>query len=360
MADNPGSGIEHTDQESRVPAGKNTVKHPFTIKAFLWENFRFFTMIGITGTMITLIPNMGERVLGPGWITNADIFLPLFLSVIICFGTLFLTICFLIIFSLILANRTDENIRYRIGTGSRVRVRWYDGDSQRAVLLSTLVPMWLGLTMFFLLLMPRVPNRFSWIFAAVFGLTILPLAVYVFLGWTAGKLVTATVPGLLNPRTMIAAITVIVVAMFLATPFLFPALFGNTDDFSGDIQIRTDQEYFSPQTSSARGLQLEITNLSGRSLLESRQTWTADYGYFINVIPSTSEVTILGNPAIAEKPGSIYWTYPGNEIEHAKQPVKISVQISSRDGSSTHANSTLWLTWFTNDIAFVNRSYRPE
>ena len=57
-------------------------------------------MIGITGTMISLIPNMGTRVLGASWITDTESLLPLFLSVIIFFGAIFLTICFLMIFSL--------------------------------------------------------------------------------------------------------------------------------------------------------------------------------------------------------------------------------------------------------------------
>lgn len=359
MAVDPDSSVL-VDHKSQNPAGNNTVKKPFTIKTFLWENFRLFTMVGITGTMISLIPNMGERVLGPAWITGTDTFLPLFLSVIIFFGALFLSICFLLIFSLVLANRADENVRYRIGTGPRALVWWYEGDSQRMVLLFVLVPMWLGLLMFFLLLMPLVPNRFSWLFAAVFGLTVLPLAAYVFIGWVAGRMVAGSVPGLAKSRVTIAAITFMIVAVFLAAPYVFPDILGNTEDFSGDIRIKTDPQYFSPQTSTAKGLRLEITNLSGRSLLDSCQTWNADYGYFVRVIPSTSEVTILGNPVSAENGGYIYWTYPRDEIDRVKQPVKISVRVSPREGNGTLAGSTLWLTWYTKDIAFVNRSYIPE
>ena len=62
-------------------------------------------MVGVTGTMISLIPNTGTRILGLSWITGTGNYLPLFLSIIIFFGTIVLTICFLMIFSLIFRDR---------------------------------------------------------------------------------------------------------------------------------------------------------------------------------------------------------------------------------------------------------------
>jgi hypothetical protein len=98
-------------------------------------------MIGITATMISLIPNMGTRILGSSWITDPDSVLPLFLSIIIFFGAMFLTICFLIIFSLVFEGRETENIRKKITLWSKTLVTWHEGDSQRFILLFVLVPM---------------------------------------------------------------------------------------------------------------------------------------------------------------------------------------------------------------------------
>ncbi|MFA4876328.1 MAG: hypothetical protein WC586_02870 [Methanoregula sp.] len=353
----PDCGQELPSAESECPACKKKGKKPFTIREFLWTNFRLFTMIGVTGTMISLIPNMGSRILGGSWITGADNILPFFLSLIILFGAVFMTICFLMIFSLILAGREDEITKYCLTIRSWRLVTWHEGDSQRAALLFCLLPMWFGLVMFFLLLMPLIPNRYSWLFAAIVGLTCIPLILYALLGWSVGKTVTRKIPKLNRfPRMSIAVFTLLIVCVLLFIPLAFPAYFDNADSFSGDIRIRADQQYYSPHLSSAKGLRLEITNLSGRELLSSRHTWSADYGYFIRVVPATSEVTILGNPVSGDDFRDIYWTYPTGDYGKDKKPVKIDLHLYPRKGEAEIANSSLALNWYTNDIVSVNRS----
>ena len=156
----PDCGRDLSSPDIECPSCKKVVKNPFTIRQFLWDNFRFFTMIGITGTMISLIPNMGTRILGSTWITDTETFLPLFLSIIIFFGAIFLTICFLIIFSMIIQGRDSEKIWKKISLHKKTLITWYEGDSQRSILLFCLVPMWVGLLLFFIMLMPLIPNKY--------------------------------------------------------------------------------------------------------------------------------------------------------------------------------------------------------
>ena len=358
MKNCPDCGRELSSPDSECPTCKKVVKPPFTIRQFLWDNFRFFTMIGITGTMISLIPNMGTRILGSTWITDTETFLPLFLSIIIFFGAMFLTICFLIIFGLIIQGRNYEKIWKKITQGKKTLLNWYEGDSQRFILLLCLVPMWIGLLLFFILLMPLIPNKYSWLFATIIGLTCIPLVIYSCLGWNIGKKVTGIIPGLGKfPRLSVVVFTILVVGFLLIVPFAIPRFFDNTDTFSGDIKIQPDQPYFSPHLSSAKGLRLEITNLSGRELLASRHTWSADYGYFIRVIPSTSDVTILGNPVYNDNARDIYWTYSQNNPETMKKPVKINLYLYPIQGNEEIANSSLFLTWYNNDIVYANTSF---
>ena len=354
----PDCGRDLSSSDSECPSSTKVVKNPFTIRKFLWENFRFFTMIGITGTMISLIPNMGARILGGTWITETETFLPLFLSIIIFFGSIFLTICFLIIFSLIIHERDYENIWKKISLHKKTFITLYEGDSQRFILLFCLVPMWVGLLLFFIMLMPLIPNKYSWLFATIIGLTCIPLFIYSCLGWNIGKKVTGIIPGLGKfPRLSVVVFTILVVGFLLIVPFAIPRFFDNTDTFSGDIKIQPDQPYFSPHLSSAKGLRLEITNLSGRELLASRHTWSADYGYFIRVIPSTSDVTILGNPVYNDNARDIYWTYSQNNPETMKKPVKINLYLYPIQGNEEIANSSLFLTWYNNDIVYANTSF---
>ena len=353
--------MEISALDRECPSCKTKVKKSFTILNFLWENFRLFTMIGITGTMISLIPNMGTRILGASWITDTESLLPLFLSVIIFFGAIFLTICFLMIFSLIIQGRDTENVRKKITLWSKTLITWYEGDFQRFILLFCLVPMWFGLLMFFILLMPLIPNQYSWIFAAIAGLTCIPLAIYSFLGWKIGKIMSRKIPVMGKfPRMSVVICTILVIAFLILLPYAVPQFFNNTETFSGNVKIRADQPYFSPHISSAKGLRLEITNLSGRELLASRQTWSADYGYFIRVIPSTAEVTILGNPVYGENSRDIYWTYSGNDPNQNKKPVKIDMHLYPLQGNVEITNSSLYLTWYNNEIVYVNNSVKSN
>jgi hypothetical protein len=318
-------------------------------------------MIGITGTMISLIPNMGTRILGASWITDTESLLPLFLSIIIFFGAIFLTICFLMIFGLVIQGRDTENVQKKITLLSKTLITWYEGDSQRFILLLCLVPMWFGLTLFFILLMPLIPNKYSWLFAAITGLTCIPLVIFSCLGWNITKKIIGIIPGMGKfPRLSTVVFTIVLIGFLVLVPLAISRFFDATDNFSGDMKIRADQQYFSPQISSAQGLRLEITNVSGRELQASRHTWSATYGYFIRVIPSTDEVIIAGNPVYDDTSRYIYWTYSENDPQQNKKPVKIDVHLYTFHENEEIANSSLYLTWYNNDIAYVNTSFEPS
>jgi hypothetical protein len=356
----PDCGRELSSPDCVCPSCNKKVKKAFTIKDFLWENFRLFTMVGVTGTMISLIPNMGTRILGSSWIVNANNYLPLFLSIIIFFGALFLTICFLMLFGLVLEGRRDEAVNNRITWGSRTLITWYEGDSERSTLLCCLVPMWCGLILFFIMLLPLIPNDLSWQFAAVIGLTVIPLFIYALLGWKIGKTVAIKIPGREKyPRMSMVVVIVLVIGCLALLSFAVPLVLDSKAPVSGTMEIRADQQYFSPHISSAKGLRLEIANISGRTIEASRHSWSADYGYFIRVIPSTSDVIILGNPVNNDDSRDIYWTYTDNDPVQNKKPVKIQVHIYPLQGNDELATSSLYLTWYTNDIVYVNRTFEP-
>ncbi len=353
MSKCPVCGGELTSPGAACPSCGRKAKKPFTIRDFIWENFRLFTMVGVTGTMISLIPNMGSRILGESWIADADSVLPLFLSIIIFFGSVFLTICFLLIFSFVFEGRINEEPEHRILLRSAT-VTWYRGDFQRFILLGCLLPMWFGLTMFFVLLMPLIPNTYSWLFAAAIGLACIPLAVYSFLGWNIGRTVVGKLPGLEHsPRLAMVAVGILVVGGLVLLIFtVLPAL-EDRDAGLGELGIRSDVQYFSPHLSTAKGLRLELTNTSATKFLENTYTWSADYGFFIRVIPSTNDVTILGNPVSDNDYRYIYWTFAEQNPVNTSQPVRIEVRRSSPQGEDRET-SVLYLDWFTDDIVHVS------
>lgn len=154
----PYCGQEISGPGTGCPSCHKEIRPPFTILDFLWGKFRLFALIGITGTMISIIPNMGSRILGESWIASANSSIQFLLSLIIFFGTVFLTICFLMIFTLVLRGRSGEPVTRHVSVFTVPLCTWYEGDLQRIILLFCLVPMWISLTLFFLLLMPVLPH----------------------------------------------------------------------------------------------------------------------------------------------------------------------------------------------------------
>ena len=274
---------------------------------------------------------------------------------------MFLTICFLIIFSLVIQGRDTENIRKKIAFGSKTLITWYEGDFQRVILLFCLVPMWFGLLLFFILLMPLIPNKYSWLFAAITGLTCIPLILYACVGWSIGKKIAGIIPGMGKfPRLSTVVFTLLLIGFVVLVPLAISRFFDTTDNFSGEMKIRADQQYFSPHISSAQGLRLEITNISGRELQASRHTWSADYGYFIRVTPSTSDVTIVGNPVYDDTSRYIYWTYSENDPGQDRKPIKIDVHLYRLHENEEIAGSSLYLTWYNSEFVYVNTSFEPS
>jgi hypothetical protein len=203
--------------------------------------------------------------------------------------------------------------------------------------------------------MPQIPNKYSWLFAAVTMLMVVPLIVYATLGWKLGKTASTKIPVLRRfPKLGLLVILMIVIILILLVPLALPQLSGNDMSFSKTIAIHADQQFYSPSISSAKGLRFEVTNLSGRELLASRFAWSADYGYFINIIPTTAEVTVLGNPVEVEHARYMYWTFPKGTVVPHDRPVKIDLTITTIADSVERVNRSVCLDWFTNDIVQVN------
>ena len=355
-----GTELPVSDTVACQSCGK-PIREGFTIRKFLWENFRLFTMIGVTGTMISLIPNMGERVLGTFRITGSDFILPLLLSIIIFFGAIFLSICFLMIFGLIWKSRDEEATQDQFTLFSKTHIRWHTGDTQRFILLICLIPMWIGMTLFFILLLPLIPSSLSSLFALVTLLACVPLAAYAFFGWTVGKTVASRIPGgRTHPRLILVLTAVVIICCLVFIPLIISETIAKPRMFSGAIGMQAEPEYYSPHISSEKGVHLKITNLSTEELYSSSHTWSADYGYFVWVTPTTNQVTILGNPVTDTSRRDIYWTWSDSDTLNERKPVRIGLEIIRSEDNQSVATSELYLNWYTKDIVQINRSYLPS
>ncbi|WP_321507076.1 hypothetical protein [uncultured Methanoregula sp.] len=279
------------------PFCKKPLKNYFFIPTFLLENFRLFTIIGVIGAMIALIPSLGTQILGAYWISDQTSSLPLFLSIMIFFGAYFIAIVFASLFVLIFQCRDNEIVLKKITIPYVNTYTFYRGDYQRLILLFCLVPLLFGIISFLIPLLIFIQNIYSWFFAFFVILVLLPSAAFAILAWLQAKNV-AQISSEMGRYKKISYVllSIMVIECLILINLFFPITYGDDHIFSNNIKIEPSQDYFSPQISSDKGLRLEIANFSGRESLISMHNWSASYGYFIWVSPTTPEVRILGNP----------------------------------------------------------------
>jgi hypothetical protein len=376
-----GNEIFHLDLY--CPYCKRPLNKHFFIPVFCLEHFRLFTIIGVIGTMIAFLPNLAVLILGSNWIADQSSSLPLFISTTIFFGAAFITILFFSIFYLILQNRENEIVWKKITiTCLNVTITIYDGDFQRFILLFCLIPLWFSISLFLITTMVFIPNVYSIIFASIVIFIILPLVCFYYLadrqaknlikaskeiseskqynsllsGFGKCNRINPIISKLKNPVWIYIILSGLTLLLLLYTMNIFNPIPGNDHSFSNNINIVTDQNYYSSQLSYEKGLKFGITNLSGRELLVSRHSWSTNYGYFVTIQPPVSDVIILGNPVYNYNTTFIYWTYPIRDIGTNKPPVKIQLQVYKLKDNTEIANVSLNLTWFDKDVAYANLS----
>jgi hypothetical protein len=340
------------------PYCKSPIKDYFTIEAFLKENFQFFTILGVMGTMISLLPNLGNLIFGENWISK-DIFLffSIFLTLIIYFGGIFIIAIFFIIIVKIFEYRKDEKSRLILK-----KIYWYKGDFQRLLLLACLLPMMIGFLFFIIPSIIFIPNRtIIMSIILIFGLVIGGTG---FLYYKLIKIFTKPIHDLITySEKYNIPIAIILIISFLVTLILLYAFFTvlpvimAPSPYSDNIKIQPVQLYYSPLISPMKGLQLDVTNISSDQLTYTSFQWSTNYGYFISFTPSGMNEKILGDKC-EQTSLRIHWTYPTEDIEQNKNPVTIKLNVIDLNSNSIVGNTSLNLTWFTKDIVFVNYSYR--
>jgi len=325
---------------------------PFTILSFLKDNFQLFTIIGVLGTMISLLPNLGDKILGEYWMTGDMSYLSIFLSFTILFGAILIAIIFLILILRLVENRESEDF-----TSLPRGRKWYKGDAQRIALTLSITPMMFGFIVFIVGSGLLIPSPYS----LILGLMYITIIYTIAQGYLMYK-ISQQIKVISNiPKKWLRSAVVIlylgIIAVFVLTYlFVSPGLIME-HPYSPNIKIQPDQEYFSPLLSSSKGLQLKATNVSGHEqIVSTSYNWTTNYGFFVWISQSANRLVILG-PIVENQNPQIYWTYPVSDIGKNKPPVEIKLQVVNQRDGSVVTKTTLNLSWYQQDIAFVNNSY---
>ncbi|MFA4876560.1 MAG: hypothetical protein WC586_04035 [Methanoregula sp.] len=353
----PHCGNEIFCLDMNCPYCKRPIVGHFTILSFLKENFQYFTIIGIIGTMISLLPNLGEKYWGSDWLAGDLGYFAIFLSLVTLFGALLITALFVIIILKILECRKNERFKPFPVLNRFSDNKWYAGDFQRFILLIIIVPMMIGFIIFLWGCGSFIPSPYSLIFA-MFFLLIVMCIIYSIIAYSMGQQanrITEEYGRRIGTIFIILTLALYVILFLFVTPGI---LVGQS--YSSNIQIIPDQMYFSPSATSPEGIRLEVTNISGNEqIMYTSYNWSTNYGYFVQVSLPTNKVYILGDHFQSQS-DKIYWTFSQQDLGVEKPPVEIKLQVKNLKDNSFVTNTSLNLTWFKKDIAFVNYSYDHE
>lgn len=312
------------------------IQQYFSISIFLKENFHLFTIIGVIGTMISVLPNIGEKILGPEWASGgAGVN---FVAAII-FGCLFLFGVYAVTIRHILKDCRNEEQDRRF-----LILTLKEGDKSRILLILALTFM--------------IFSFISYIFVSVLSiedfyplLTIFVFALLLMVAWTVYMvydILKGIIDDLKNDRLGPVVIVVLfTIACFCVYTSLIPPAIAPINP--SNVNIQSTPSFYSPLSSSDRGIFLSTTNTTYSKYKVCIYHWTANYGYFIDLKKMSDGITILGNET--EAGNSIYWTYSSLDVEKEKPPVKIALEILDPTNRSLITKATLNITWFDKEIA---------
>jgi len=322
----------------------------FSPSSFFRENFQLFTIIGVIGTTIALLPNFAEKILGTDWICpgSAYTFLTTFLAISTIFGGSIILIIFLIILSKIFKCREKEQIESKIGKLSIRR-----GDSYRLILFSCISLMaggflyFIGFTSFFY---PNLYGSLTTIIAILILLYFLVLILNRYLSKIIPILLIfqPEAPPRDKFRKAFLILLILYIALYIFVLFLFPRAL----NYPTQVSIQADQQYFFPSIYANDGVILVRTNASSTDYKLTWGQWTTNYGYFISK-NGNCPIVILGNGTATLKQEAI-WTYPFGDIGKNKPQVQIHLELFDENQKPLLVNTSLNITWFDTDIAKIN------
>jgi hypothetical protein len=335
MAICPHCSLEIQCNDIYCPWCKKRIQSYFSISVFLKENFHLFTIIGVIGTMIALLPNLGEKLIGPDWILGGN---GVFLVSAILFGCLFLFGVYAITIRKIFVDCRNEETDHKIWI-----VTIKKGDKFRLLLILALTFMLFPFLYYIILSAISIPDFYP-------KLTVLIIFFLLMLAWT-GYLFYDIIMKMWDDIKKdrlgeVVSIILIVIGILCIYPSFVPQ---NPYPINpNNVAIHSNPEYYSPSISSDKGIKLTTTNTSYPDFNLAIYHWKTNYGYFIDIKKPYNYITILGNETYWSN--SIYWSYPSSDIEKEKPSVKITLDIFDNYNQTFITNSTMNLTWLNNEI----------
>ena len=343
-----GCGSQIQDEKIVLKVPEITCKSLFTIEIFFKDNFHLFTIIGVIGTMIALLPNLGEKIIGYGWLESDYKILPIVFAIFIFAGGLLIFVAFSVLIGKIWKDyATGESIK------------------QKIALTIILFLMTIGTFYFILQIILFIPNYQVFVLSILFSIILLIVFIaytyYCFFIDQYHTIKSLSKQNLGIFKCIVYAIVFLIfcylVGNFIGVPII--NFFFHPSD-PHDVAILTDQEIYSPKISTTVGLELFPTNSTNfKSFYPNYNTtgfrWETNYGFFVTQDPYTSKTFLLDNYTVRHSTDKVFWSFSESDIPKDKSPIQIKLKIYLADGNNwtPFTNTSLNLTWTDQQFARV-------
>lgn len=310
----------------------------FSLTSFLKNNYQLFALIGILGTLTTLLPAISESYYGLSDLNAIPYPQNFLLMASLAINSIMIVLILVLVFFEALANRHNEVTVWNFrGTGILRK-----GDFGRiALIFGFLLP--LCMTAFYLSnVFPVITSIIS--FAVCFGI----LAGFYFIISIALQRTAELrfMCSLISLLFLVLLILLIISAIYVMSPK------PPQDVNVSNIFIETDVNYYTPDIVNSIGVGFIPTNCSGKNCASVNFHWATNYGYFIDWNDGSTRIKNLGNSTY-HNVNTIYWTYGMSNIGEEKPPIKITLTITNSEDGSVLANRTMNLTWVDIDVLAV-------
>lgn len=311
-----------------TPDGCENKLPPFSIVEFLKTNHELFTVYGVIGAMLALLPTFATSFLGSDWTSKLIVpsfyYLPLFfLEFAIFSGSIFMIIIAIQILS---------------------EVTNYERNSYREIFLITFTPTIIA-PLYFIL------SLFLFQRDLTISYSVLIVIVSMFsICWVYLVVIWISKFNISNIRKIFLCIIcfslVIGVIIGLAYPLFFQP------DPKLDISLKPGSSNYTPINSSNIGnpLILSTEGTLGSFFYYNYSVihWSTNYGYFISKGSegiNDSMIKIEGQNFVTSKISDVFWTYDSKDLGIKKPATKIFVQVEDSRNKNILAKAQLNSTW---------------
>lgn len=318
-----------------VPSQNNGCNDSTSLYWFIRCNAPLFTIIGITGTMLALIPTFLEKFIGSNWVnqllTNySGLWILIFVEiVIVCSAIFILLIAINLAFRLWYSNFNQESL-HRIGHYEIRR-----GLIEKILFCIVFYPLIFAFIIFIAsIYLFQIDPYLQIIGSLVLAVLYLLLAFLVLF-----SLIIASRKSRCWKNAIIFLLILLFIGFWIWFITTISPMASQFDPYNnqsyGEVEIIPANLTYSIENSTSIGMPFVIGGYyNNLSLLDRAYYlnfhWTTNYGYFITNDPSDNLVKIQGSDfSLRNSSSTIFWTYDVKDQNIVKPPIIISISVEN-------------------------------